>query len=267
MPWVRATLHGQNIYARARADGSLVENGGRVDVCYKTNAARVYRARASNIVVTDRTVLPDDACMTGASQSARPASGEWTSAEPGDPPPKRARKARSTSGTRPVSSPGAAAAPPSAVVEKDVVIAYADGACSGNPGPSGLGVVLIDGSERVELSESLGVGTNNIAELTAIERVLDLVPQADRAIEIYTDSGYAIGVLSKGWKAKANVVLVERIRSRLVGRRAVRFVHVRGHAGIPLNERADELARDAVRTGKTQTARRREHAPPHRIES
>jgi ribonuclease HI len=68
---------------------------------------------------------------------------------------------------------------------------------------------------------------------------------------IHTDSQYSIGVLSKGWKAKANAALIEELRDMLRERPHVRFVHVRGHSGIPLNERADRLARDAVETGKT----------------
>src|SRR5258708_37398663 len=134
---------------------------------------------------------------------------------------------------------------------KDSIIAYAEGACSGNPGPAGLGVVVIDGSHRTEISEHLGQGTNNIAELTAIERVLDTVSEGGRPLVIHTDSAYAIGVLSKGWKAKANVALIERVRGRLAKRPAIRLVHVRGHSGIELNDSADGLAREAVETGRT----------------
>jgi len=70
---------------------------------------------------------------------------------------------------------------------------------------------------------------------------------------IHTDSQYAIGVLTKGWKAKANAALITDIRDMLKERRGVRFVYVRGHAGIPLNERADELARRAISSGQTRT--------------
>src|SRR5262245_14197759 len=50
----------------------------------------------------------------------------------------------------------------------NALFVYTDGACTGNPGPMGIGVVVMDGKERRELSEYLGIGTNNIAELTAI---------------------------------------------------------------------------------------------------
>jgi ribonuclease HI len=122
---------------------------------------------------------------------------------------------------------------------------WTDGACSGNPGPMGIGVVVIDGGERREKGEYLGVGTNNIAELTAIERGIDLAGGGGRRMRVYTDSSYAIGVLSKGWKAKANQELIGRLRRQLAPL-DVEFVKVAGHAGVPENERCDELARDAV---------------------
>jgi ribonuclease HI len=126
---------------------------------------------------------------------------------------------------------------------------WTDGACSGNPGPMGIGVVVLADGERRELGEYLGVGTNNIAELVAIERGVEMAAEngADRGrpIHVYSDSGYAIGVLSKGWKAKANQELVARVRRALAGR-PVRLVKVPGHAGVPENERCDELARTAI---------------------
>jgi ribonuclease HI len=222
------------VYARAKPDGSLQIQGDRVEVCYSPNASRLYKARVKNLVKENDAVLPDEACTprTDSSSVLKKAPALSRSVT---------QKAR-----------------PSMVlpkVPKNSVIAYADGACSGNPGPSGLGAVVIDGANRIEISENLGQGTNNIAELTAIERVLDLVPEQGRPLVIHTDSAYAIGVLSKGWKAKANVPLVERLRDRLAKRPATKLVHVRGHSGVELNERADELAREAVRTGRSRTER------------
>ncbi len=62
-------------------------------------------------------------------------------------------------------------------VPDDAIAVWTDGACTGNPGPAGIGVVVIEGGERSELSEYLGDATNNIAELTAIERGLELVKE------------------------------------------------------------------------------------------
>src|SRR5262244_3864459 len=114
---------------------------------------------------------------------------------------------------------------------KAPILAYTDGACSGNPGPMGIGIVLKSGSHRKEISEYLGPrGTNNIAELTAIQRALESVKDRRRPIVVYSDSAYAIGVLSKGWKAKANQELIARIRTIVASFYDLRFQKVEGHA-------------------------------------
>jgi ribonuclease HI len=123
---------------------------------------------------------------------------------------------------------------------------WTDGACSGNPGPSGIGVVVIDGAEQKEISEYLGEGTNNIAELTAIMRGLETVPDKTRPVIVYSDSAYSIGLLTKAWKAKANTELVAKLRALTKQFADLRFVKVAGHAGVPLNERVDYLATSAV---------------------
>jgi ribonuclease HI len=151
-------------------------------------------------------------------------------------------------------SSGAGDAGPARVPAKHAegtVIAYADGACSGNPGPAGLGVVILDGTRRVELSEYLGVQTNNIAELTAVLRALREVPPASPLV-IHTDSQYTIGVLQKGWKAKANATLIAELRDVLAAHEQTRLAYVPGHAGVILNERADALAREAVSGRRTR---------------
>ena len=131
---------------------------------------------------------------------------------------------------------------------------YTDGACLGNPGPMGIGVVLLADGRRKEISEYLGpLGTNNIAELTAIQRGLEAVKDPRRPILVYSDSAYAIGVLSKRWKAKANQALIETIRGLLSKFPRIEFVKVAGHSGVPENERCDELAREAI-TNRTPGA-------------
>lgn len=99
----------------------------------------------------------------------------------------------------------------------------------------------------------LGEATNNVAELTAILRALEWLPAQAAPIVIHTDSQYAIGVLQKGWKAKADQELVARTKE-LVRERGARLIYVPGHAGVPLNERADELARESVLRRRTQRA-------------
>jgi ribonuclease HI len=223
VPWVRAMLRGQRVYARGNEDGSFAVKGGRVEIRYKPNDGRKYEARADNLTVIPGEVLPDDAC--GAADTvAKPAAG------------------------------AAAAGSPGPAAKGSGVIAYADGACSGNPGPAGAGVVVIDGDQRLEISEYLGTGTNNIAELTAILRALEAIDPA-RPLVVHTDSQYSIGVLQKGWKAKANQELVASVRDALSGRAATRLSYVPGHAGVLLNERADALAREAVTSRRTRRER------------
>ena len=136
--------------------------------------------------------------------------------------------------------------PPTKEPAKETIHAYTDGACSGNPGPAGIGVVLICGERRKEISEYLGQGTNNIAELFAAKRALESVRDRDRTVVLYSDSSYVLGLLGKGWKPKANRELVEELRALTTRFSDLRFVKVPGHAGVPENERADQLARDAI---------------------
>lgn len=208
-------MRGQRVLARVKADGSFDEKGGRVEIRYRPTDSKAYEARASNLVTPlDAKVLPDDACV------AREAS--------------------------PAKKPAAKAPPPNHADYKDSWIAYTDGACTGNPGPAGCGTIVIAPGGKIRESYAyLGEATNNIAELTAILNALAATP-AHEPLVLHTDSQYAIGVLTKGWKAKANTELIERIRKALDKRR-VRFVYVPGHAGVPMNERADELARQAIR--------------------
>ena len=100
----------------------------------------------------------------------------------------------------------------------------------------------------------LGQGTNNVAELTAIETALKMVeahniPDAN-PVEIMTDSKYSHGILTLNWKAKVNQELVHRIKQRIQSRGKVRIHWVAGHAGIPQNERADELANQAIENAR-----------------
>ena len=110
---------------------------------------------------------------------------------------------------------------------------------------------MIEGDKRRELSEFLGRGTNNIAELTAILRAAQAATDPATPMRLYTDSSYSIGVLTKGWKAKKNVELVAEVRAAIAQLEDIELIHVRGHAGVPLNERADELAVAAVEARET----------------
>ena len=139
------------------------------------------------------------------------------------------------------------------VVNQDLkagaIYIYTDGACSGNPGPAGIGVVMLYKGRRKEISRYIGLATNNIAELEAIKTGLESVRNPNLPIVLYTDSSYCLGLLTKGWKAKQNQELVQKIRLLVNRFKNLQFVKIKGHAGHPENERADRLAVDAIQTG------------------
>ena len=217
---------GERVFVKANESGKPeLDGAGRAEMKYRETDNKSYRPSAGNLFPDDDSSAPSPSASLSSSSS--PSSFLSASSSPA-PRPKAKAKAHTTSG--------------------HALELWTDGACSGNPGPMGIGVVAIDGGKRRELGEYLGTGTNNIAELTAIDRALDLAG-ADldkRPIRIYTDSSYSIGVLSKNWKAKANQELIARMRRRLTGLPHIEFVKVSGHAGVPENERCDELARDAI---------------------
>jgi ribonuclease HI len=198
----------------------VIGQDGRVEVRYKPSDPRAYRAAKRNLEAIDgEPLLPDDACVVAAAAADK--SSDKKSA--------------------------AAARAERRVYPDGAIIVYADGACSGNPGPAGIGVVMQDGKQRRELSKFLGQGTNNIAELSALWEAAQVIEDPERPVRLHTDSKYAIGVLSLGWKAKANQALVAEVKLALSRLRDLELIHVPGHAGVVLNERADALAVQAVK--------------------
>lgn len=95
--------------------------------------------------------------------------------------------------------------------------------------------------KQMAVARSLGLGTNNTAETTAIQIALASCPRTDLRLHLYSDSAYAIGSLTQDWKAKKNVELIAEVRRHLALRPAT-FEHVRGHAGNAGNELADRIA-------------------------
>jgi len=129
----------------------------------------------------------------------------------------------------------------------DAINIYTDGASAGNPGPSGIGVVLRFGNYEKEISRYIGITTNNMAELEAIRSGLLAVKNSNLPVRVYTDSRYAYGVLTEGWKAKKNQDIIESIKKILSKFNDLKFIKVKGHAGIEGNERADILATSAIK--------------------
>lgn len=135
--------------------------------------------------------------------------------------------------------------------DKDAICIFTDGASSGNPGPSGIGVLLRYGNHQKEISEYIGIATNNIAELKAIEIGLNAVRNKDLPVKLFTDSKYAYGILALGWKGKKNMEIVASIKKIISKFKNLTFVKVKGHAGDEGNEQADFLARNAINSGGT----------------
>ena len=131
--------------------------------------------------------------------------------------------------------------------DREGILIFTDGASSGNPGPAGIGVVFRFGKHEKEISEYIGLATNNIAELKAIEAGLLALKKTDLPVRIFTDSKYAYGVLTLGWKAKANSELVQSIKKTMKKFKNLKIVKVKGHAGDEGNERADFLATTAIK--------------------
>jgi ribonuclease HI len=130
---------------------------------------------------------------------------------------------------------------------KEQILIFTDGASSGNPGPAGIGVVLRFGEHEKEISEYIGLATNNMAELKAIETGLLAVKKTDLPVRIFTDSRYAYGVLTLGWKVKANIEMVQSIKKTMMKFKNLKIVKIKGHAGDKGNERADFLATSAIK--------------------
>jgi len=131
--------------------------------------------------------------------------------------------------------------------DKEGILIFTDGAASGNPGPAGIGVVMRFGKYQKEISEYIGLATNNIAELKAIQAGLQAVKKTDLPVLIFTDSRYAYGVLTLGWKAKANREMVQSIKKKMMKFKNLKIVKIKGHAGDEGNERADFLATSAIK--------------------
>ncbi len=121
---------------------------------------------------------------------------------------------------------------------------YTDGACSGNPGPGGWAAIVIQDGKQRELKGGEENTTNNRMEiLAAIGGLNQTAPGS--AVTIHSDSQYLVNTMTKNWKRNANQDLWRKLDG-LVADRNVKWIWVRGHAGHPENERADQLAVEMI---------------------
>lgn len=253
MDWQERYFKGKKVWVKVDHLGDPIVESGRVEMRYQNSEdAKIYRASPSNVSaesaeLVDATRDFEDKLAgkkpASKSKSSSKSSRSGTKAAPGsitslEAPERWGPRHESTS----VPDTIAALEWP----EEGVVEIYTDGACSGNPGPCGYGVVIRDGEQYREIGQYLGQGTNNIGELMGIKTALETVEDRSRPVHIYTDSTYCIGVLTKGWKAKANRELILEIRELVSTFSDLTFHKVKGHSDHPLNDRADFMATSSL---------------------
>lgn len=139
------------------------------------------------------------------------------------------------------------------------IIIYSDGSSLGNPGPGGFGAVIIEGGSREEISGGFRKTTNNRMELLAAIHALRSIDGAGKSILLNSDSKLMIDAFKQNWiggwkrrnwrKSNGDGVLNKDLWEELdrqANRHKVSFKWVKGHVGIPENERCDELAKQAA---------------------
>lgn len=138
--------------------------------------------------------------------------------------------------------------------DNETIYIYSDGACSGNPGPGGYGVILKYKGHEKELSEGFAKTTNNRMELMAVIKGLEALKKDGNKVIVTSDSKYVVEAVrkgwlfnweKKGWKKVKNADLWKRFLE-LYRKNQVTFEWIRGHAGHYENERCDRLAVEAA---------------------
>ncbi len=255
--WRRYRFKGrQKAWVRIDDAGEPLVRTGRVEVAFRRGDDRTYQAgigtiealpNAEEISEGDWTALQAEVAKAEAAKAAaapKPTAPESIesieSIEPTEPTESAPRRQRSSRRRR---RPAA-------------IKVWTDGACFGNPGPSAAGALLRFKKREKELSLYLGEGTNNTAELEAIRLALLAVKDRSLPVDLHTDSAYALGVLTLGWRPKANREMVTEIRELVGSFDDLRFIKVKGHAGVEENERVDQLAKQAITdaTGRKPTS-------------
>lgn len=217
--WKRMSFKGNKVWVQTDSKKKIIQDKGKVLIKYNLKQDYEYKVKYESLKPEAQAIPAKDKVQ------------------------KKQSPKRTSSQSIPEVKPGTD-------LPDNCIKIYTDGASSGNPGPSGIGILLIYGEKKKEISQYIGQGTNNIAELTAIKVALKELKRNDLPVYIFSDSSYSIGLLTKGWKPKKNQTLVLEIRSLLKKFDKISFIKVKGHSGIKENEVADFLATSAIKKGQ-----------------
>lgn len=238
MPWSRRYFSNDNtdgpvkVWAKVDDNDEVVTENGRVPIRYEDNDdATVYSASPSNVSddPADHQDDEDNDCLQFLEDKMT-----RTRRTEEHPPPELEDLEE----------------PPNGQVE-----IHTDGAASkgsgSKEGPAGLGVVLRSSKGYKGISQYIGRASNQVAELAALYVGLNAVNNRSKPVRVYTDSKYARGMLvNRNWDVNANEQLVYKLRDLGDDFDDLDVQWVEGHSGDPLNERADDLATDAVERHK-----------------
>jgi ribonuclease HI len=226
--WKRMRFKGNKVWMAVDGNDRPLLEQGKALIKYQLDQPHEYRVHSDSILPLDH----DPSAHDTTPPSPRKKTGT----------PARRRAAAPTVSDESADIPDA--------LQQDAILIYTDGACSGNPGPAGIGVVMLYKGHRKEISRYIGLATNNIAELEAIKTGLESVKNRALPVVLFSDSSYSLGLLTKGWKAKQNQDLVHKVRQLVKDFKDLRIYKIKGHAGQPENERADRLAVAAIKNAQ-----------------
>lgn len=210
--WKRMSFKGNKVWVPVDKNGDFIIENGKILIKYNLEQDYEYRVKPESL----------------------------KSADPENLVPKKKKQSKKKSDLPETSTAFSADTP-------DVIHVFTDGASSGNPGPSGIGIYLKYNEHEKKISRYTGNGTNNIAELMAIKTALETITNKTLPVRLYTDSSYALGLLTQGWKPKKNKEIVEGIINLQKDFTDLKYIKVKGHAGIEGNEIADDLATSAIK--------------------
>ncbi|HIJ56994.1 MAG TPA: ribonuclease HI [Deltaproteobacteria bacterium] len=219
--WIRMVFKGNKVWIQSDSDGNPIHKDGKIRLKYRLDQDYEYWVNPQHVNPLDEpNRVKNSPKINKGSKQKKPAPRSKKMSQPVEKPPENA------------------------------IALFTDGASSGNPGPAGVGVLFKYREHEKEISKYIGIATNNQAELEAIRLGLSEIKRAEIPVRVYTDSAYAHGVLMLGWKAKKNLELIIEIRKSLSRFMDLKIIHVKGHAGLEGNERADKLATAAIENNR-----------------